>query len=189
MMNKTFIAFILAIGFLVAGYFFILSRESMTGYATSDSQTGNLSASVQTYMACTWSDSTLDVSFGSNLNPGSDDLNATDNYLLTPGTGYNVTVDALSTAAADVTISGNNLVSGANVIQIGNVTWASSETSATDALMVPGSSTPVTGSAVDIGTAVAVGSSMYYRLWLDVPSSTVAGDYVGNYTLSCQQAS
>ena len=157
------------------------------GFATTDSQVGNLSASVQTYVACTWSDSSLDVDFGSLLNPGTDDINATDNYILSPGTGYNVTVDPLTTSDVNITISGEDLIDGSNFIGIGNITYAYGVTN-NDAGMVPSNSTSITGSSAVMAPSVASGSDIHYRFWLDIPSSTVAGSYVGNYTIQCEEA-
>lgn len=147
-----------------------------------------MSASVQTYMACTWSDSTLNVDFGSLLNPGTNDIEATDNDVLSPGTGYNVTVSSLSTSNANITILGNDLIDGANNIGVGNVTYASSSSSASDAGMVAGSSTPITGAAVNVDSGVSPGTTEHMRFWLDIPTGIVAGDYVGNYTIECTEA-
>lgn len=195
MKNKTKYFFVFSILFFVFLFGFLFNyfsdNSKISGYATTDSQVGNLSVGVETYMACTWSDDALNVSFGESLDPGTNDINATENYGLVNGTKYNVTVSALSTDNADVTISGNDLVDGANNIAIGNVTWVSNTTSSDGANMVPGSSTSITGSPVDIATGVSSDGSgvVHYRFWLDLPSGAVAGTYVGNYTLTCEQAS
>jgi len=164
------------------------SNTDLTGYAITDSQVGNLSAGVQTYMACVWSTPTLNIDFGNSLNPGASDINGTDNYAMSPGTGYNVTVSGLSTANANITILGNDLIDGANIIGVGNITWQASTTSATDAALVPAGSNSITGAAVDIAANIAPSSATYYRFWMDVPSSSVAGNYIGNYTIECGEA-
>lgn len=178
------------IGFLSIAFlaFFFFSGTDLTGYATSDSQVGNLSAGVQTYMACVWSTPTLNIDFGTALNPGTNDINGTDNYVMSPGTGYNVSVSGLSTASADITILGNDLIDGANVIGVGNITWQASAVSATDASLVPAGSNPITTSAIDIATGITPGSATYYRFWMDVPADSVAGNYIGNYTIECGEA-
>lgn len=166
----------------------IFNNNSLTGYATSDSQVGNLSASVQTYMACTWSDSTLNVDFGSLLNPGTSDIEATQNDILAPGTGYNVTVSPISTSEANITILGNDLIDGANIIGIGNVTYAVSSTDANDAAMIAANSVSITTEAVNIDSGVSPGTTEHHRFWLDIPTGVVAGNYVGNYTIECTEA-
>lgn len=158
------------------------------GFATTDSQIGNLSASIQTYVACTWSDNSLDVDFGSSLDPSTNDINGTDNDLLSPGTGYNVTVDTLTTSNVNITILGNDLVDGSNIIGVGNVTWAVNNSDNDGANLIPGGSTSITGSEVNIGSDVAPDITLHSRYWLDIPSEAVAGNYVGNYTLQCFQA-
>ena len=167
-----------------------LNNFEITTYATTDSQTGNLTVGVQTYMACTWSDVALNVSFGESLNPGTDDYNATENYNCTialNGSCYNVTVSSLSTANADVLISGMDLVYSANTLKIGNVTYQANTTFANGSNMVPTGSTAITGTPTAIFSNEPINSSAWYRLWIDLPASTVAGTYVGNYTLTCQQ--
>jgi hypothetical protein len=162
----------------------------MTGFATA--QVGNLTASVATYISCTWSDEALAVSFGSNLNPGTNDINATNNYAgVGNGTSYNVTVDTLSNVKANVTVKGADLISGVNAIAVGNVTWQSNSTAANGTNMVPTGSIALT-TAYDttnkIASNLAIGSTSHYRYWIDIPSGQVAGSYVGNYTMQCQQA-
>lgn len=175
--------------FIIALLIFIFtSGVDLTGHATNDAQVGNLSASVQTYIACTWSSDSLDVDFGSLLNPGTNNINATGNDLMAPGTSYNVTVSPLTTSTVNVTISGNDLIDGANVLGVGNVTWVASSTSATDVAMIEGNSIAMTGSPTNIASDAASGSTNHYRFWLDIPSSIVAGNYVGNYTINCQEA-
>jgi hypothetical protein len=180
--------FILGIIMIIVGAVSIFVGTKNTGFATSDSQVGNLSASVQTYIACTWSNSALAVDFGPSLNPGENDIEATENDALVNGTGYNVTVDPLTTSNVNISISGNDLVDGGNSIGIGNITFDSSTADADDAGMVAAGSTPVTTSAQIVQSDVASGTTAYYRFWLDVPTGTVAGSYEGNYTIQCEQA-
>ncbi len=182
---------VLAVVVLALGIYYVSysKQPSVTGFATSNSQLGNLSVGVQTYMACTWSAATLNVSFGTSLNPGTNDTNATANYNQAgEGSGYNVTVDSLSTSAANITILGNDLCSGANLIEVGNVTYQSNSTNLSGDNMVPSGSTAITDSAVVMIQDEPIDSTAWYRLWLDIPIDTVAGDYVGNYTLQCEEA-
>jgi len=171
------------------------SRSEMsgiTGMATS--QVGNISAGIATFLSCSWSNDALNISFGSNLNPGTNDTNATGNYLdaTTTGTAYNVTVDTLSNTQANISMKGENLTSGANKIGLMNVSWASNTTISNSSNMAPTLSTRLNNSfdtANWLAANEAIGSTVHYRFWLDIPNGTVAGSYVGNYTQQCQAAS
>ena len=142
--NDTILVFALLLLSLLFLYFTpsmlpSLGSGAITGYATS--QVGNFSASIATFVACTWSTPALAISFGSSLNPGNNDTNATLNYaggVPVTATFYNVTVDTLSNTNVNVTIKGDTFVSGANKITIGNVTWVSNVTTANATLMSPG---------------------------------------------------
>ncbi len=188
--------FVLIIAVLLFGVVYVLFQPpklEMTGHAVTDSQLGNLTVAVQTSIACTWSDSTLNVSFGSSLDPGTVGGNATGNYNMSPpnptnGTMYNVTVDVLSTSAADITITGEDLVYSGNILKIGNVSYAVNSTNFTSIYMNYSESINITTSAVDMIVNEAVGSTAWYRLWIDIPAGVVAGSYIGNYTLQCEQA-
>lgn len=195
--SRNYVALSLAIACVVLLVFVVVISfyplKGMTGYATS--QVGNLTASVATYISCTWSDAALSVSFGSDLTPGTNDVNATGSYALanpSNGTQYNVTVDTLSNVNANMTVKGADLVSGANLIGIGNVTWSSNTTSANATQMNAGAGYSLQ-TTYDTTNKVAsnepIGSSVWYRFWLDIPTGTIAGAYVGNYTMQCSAAS
>jgi hypothetical protein len=170
---------------------YYLIKNSITGYAITDAQVGNLSVGVQTYVACVWSDDTLSVSFGSELDPGQSDINATENYALGgDGTAYNVSSSLLSNVNVDIKIKGADLVSGANRIGVGNVTWASAS-EANGAGLVPASSFALLTDYDEVNklaTNLVAGDASYFRFWIDIPSGQVAGTYVGNFTQLCEQA-
>lgn len=169
---------------------FLVAQLRTTGYAAS--QVGNLSAVVSTYLSCTWSNAALDVSFGSGLSPGANDIAATQNAAGGGGeTFYNVTVDTLSNVIANISIKGADLDSGSSLINVQNVSWASNTTAANGANMIAGNSIVLTTSyntANPVAVNEPIGSSVWYRFWLDVPSTTIAGLYRGNYTMQCTQA-
>ena len=168
------------------------NNDLITGAATS--QVGNFTAAVQTYISCTWSDSSLNVSFGSSLNPNTNDINASLNYVVAAAniTWYNVTVDTLSNVVGNITVQGADFISGANRLGITNITWASNTTNSSGVNMQASSSTVLTTS-YDIANVVAlnepIGSTAWFRFWLDVPSGQLSGTYNGNYTMQCQQGS
>lgn len=173
---------------------FLVSHDNpyvITGFATS--QVGNLSASVATYISCTWSNDALSISFGSNLNPGTYDINATQNFNASTfnNTFYNVTVDTFSNVAANITVKGENLVSGSNIIGVTNISWASNGTSANGSNMISGNGIVLNTTfnvGNPVGTARAVASTTHFRFWVDIPNGTVAGSYTGNYTMQCSAA-
>jgi hypothetical protein len=189
-----YMVLLLAVVIVALGVTFLISHDSppvITGFATS--QVGNLSANIATYISCTWSNDALAISFGSNLNPGTYDINATQNFNLTTfnNTFYNVTVDTFSNVAANITVKGENLVSGGNVIGVTNITWASNGTNANGTNMIS-SNGIVLNTTFNIGNAVGVargvGSTTHFRFWVDIPNGTVAGSYTGNYTMQCSGA-
>lgn len=167
-------------------------KNEITGLVTS--QLGNLSATITTMVSCTWSDQALNVSFGDSLNPGTDNYNGSRNWAEADGwSSYNITVDTLSNKQANITIKGDHMVSGLNKIYIDNVTWMSNTTNGTGPNMLPpGSKILLTdydkNASNYIAVAEPIGSSVWYRFWLDVPASQVAGNYLGNYTMQCEAA-
>jgi len=201
LINDTIIAvFILIVTFISFFYYYTEHASSqISGAATS--QVGNLSANIQTYISCTWSSPALNVSFGATLNPGDTNVNATRNYNETStnasydnATSYNVTVDTLSNVAGNITVLGADLMASANVFGVTNISWQSNTTANNGSNM---NGTANTTSYVlqysydlvnKVAVAEAVGSTVWYRFWMDVPSAQVAGVYTGNYTMQCTQA-
>lgn len=186
-----FIYVVIALSLLViifGSYYLLYSKGGMTGHATTSSQWGNLSVGVQTAMACTWSAATLNVSFGSALDPGTV-ANASANYFSEDNSsGYNVTVSTLSTHTANVTITGKDLYSGANFINVSNVTWRSNSTALNGSDMVYANSRPLNASAYNVFSGLAIGGNGSFRFWLNISSNVIAGTYVGNYTMTCIEA-
>ncbi len=184
-------------------FYFYLYGAEITGRATTATQVGNLTLGVQTLIACTWPSIVFNVSFGANLDPGTNDINATRNWNhpnssfsgvpvqdIHNGTSYNITVDTLSNVQTNVTIRGLHFLSGANIIGIGNVTWAGNSTRANGTNMVPSQSNILSltlNATVPVGELIAAGSTAWYRLWIDIPSGQAVGTYSGNYTQQCAQ--
>jgi hypothetical protein len=165
--------------------------NNITGFATSS--LGNLSAGVATFISCSWSNSALTVSFGSSINPGSNYTNASANYNnVGAGTHYNVTVDSLSNVIVNISMRGEDFISGSNKIAIGNVTWASNTTDVNGTNMVSTGNITALSGAFNLTTYVAfnepIGSTAWYRFWINIPATALAGSYLGNYTQQCLQA-
>jgi hypothetical protein len=183
-----FIALILALYLYVPAF-----KNEITGLATS-SQVGNLSLDITTYIACTWSDAALNVSFGTNLNPGRNDYNGTKNYDQPGnGTAYNVTIDPLGNKQVNISVKGDHLISGINKIYIGNVTWFSNTTASNGTNMIPvGSKVMLTSYDKNttnwVATNLDITNTTWYRFWIDLPAAQIAGSYLGNYTMLCEEA-
>ncbi len=182
-----------AVVIMGAGFALVFTAPNkITGMATTASQVGNLSVSVATYVACTWTDDSLTVSFGTNLDP-STVVNATKNYNITTnnGTNYFVNNSMLSNVQVNISIRGTDLTSGANVLGVGNITWKSNITISNSTQMIPANDIDLTAAydtANHIASFLPRGSAAYFRLWLAVPASQTAGSYNGTYTQLCEQA-
>ena len=190
MSNQSIIPFLLVVLIfgVIVGYYGVGS-PSITGLAGLSTSSGNLSVQVSSIIACTFSDDAFDIGFG-NVDPGSAGTNATKNYAAEGGgTNYNITVDAFSTVAANITISGTDLKSGANTIPVPNVAWQSNETRNSTSMIWSSPSVKrlqTTFNEEDkIGFKVTPGETRFWRMWIDVPPLTIAGDYSGNYTIRC----
>jgi hypothetical protein len=170
----------------VGAMFFVNRSNQITGQVSS--QLGNLTAGVDTYISCTWSNDALDVSFGTGLSQGAT-LDAVGNNLSVGlGTLYNTTVDDLTNVDIELNIRGTDMISGANIIGVSNVTWASDPDSNNAAGMIVGNSIPLTTSYDTVNpvmSGVTRGAVAHYRFWLSVPGNQIAGAYVGNYTQQC----
>jgi len=151
---------------------------------------GNLSVSVETLIACTFSDDAFNVEFGL-VDPGTTGNNATENYNPPPTgqTNYNITVDSLSTVDVNITIKGTDLIDQPNLIGVTNVSWQANATKDSSSMIYDAASLKRLNTDFDqvdkIGAEVVPGATRFWRMWIDVPSLTVAGNYSGNYTLRC----
>ncbi|MBS3125502.1 hypothetical protein J4211_04620 [Candidatus Woesearchaeota archaeon] len=166
----------------------VIAVDTLTGSAIV--QVANFTVGVDTFLACVWSSSSLNISFGTDLSPGVAFYNASDNYGVGNATGYNVTVDQISNINVNVTVKGEPLISGTNSIGIGNVTWQSNVSDANGSNLVQGGSIPLTSSfnvVNPVASALAPAGVVHFRVWMSVPGGQVAGSYAGNYTMQCVQ--
>ena len=196
--------FALAIVAALSAFYFSGAEQSIgpTGFATSASQVGNLSVGIATSVACTWSNVALNIAFGTSLDPGTNNYNATGNYNISSGnsnpssgnnlTMYNVTVSTLTNVNVDIVMSGHDLVdSSGNRIGMTNITWNSNTTLANASNFHSETSFPMNESLDgnhNVTSDEAAGSTVWFRFWLDTPSAQVAGTYTGNYTQRCQES-
>jgi len=180
----------------------VVREEGITGRATGFS--GNLSVNVTTAISCTWSNAALDVYFGEDLIPGvSAGVNGTRNHNFTNnlswvpeellGTDYNVTNHASSTATINVSIKGDHLwdTGFVSMIVISNISWASNWTIVNASSMIYANGNPLEtwyNNDTRLAENLSISNSSWYRFWLDVPASTPAGIYTGNYTVLCEEA-
>lgn len=157
----------------------------MTGYQV---QTGNFTANVISAVACTFSTDALNVSFGDRITSNSN-YNATKNFFDGRNhTLYNVTADSTNTVDTNISIKGNHFVSGSGTFGIGNISWTSNTSQANGTNMLyPGTANISTSYDTTnlIAISLTAGSTVWYRMWLRLPSGTQEGQYKGNYTLRC----
>ena len=174
---------------IIAFTFYTSPEISPTITGAASTSVGNLTVGIQTYVSCSISTDTANVSFGTNLDPGDSDVNATLNFVGDTSTYYNISASALNNLDANVTIKGENLISGANVIGVGNVTWKSADNN-TATWQVSGSIPIETDydAANPVAFNLAAESTKYLRFWIDVPAEQVSGNYAGNFSLYCTQA-
>ncbi len=178
--------------------------------------TVNITATfVATAISCIWGNESVNVKFGAT-DPGKNGINATMNSgnnesgdSVAPfrenGTFYNITNDPLATNAVNISIVGSGFLSGTNRIEIKNITWRSnSSTSGTDSNWsndennntairmnetITTDGTDQTPDPEDLLLNLTVGTTGWYKFWINVPDSQIAGTYTGNYTTVCYSAS
>lgn len=168
--NKTSVMVILLV---VSGY--LLSGINVLAVSE---QTTPSNVTVSAYVAIALSTNWTAIEFG-NVNPGTNDNNASHNYdggnVSNANTTYWVTVSTDSNLNADLCIKDNWALNttGGNVI--GNTNYTYSNNTNDTVLPLPG--TAVTTSHVQAGYSVAPGGKDYFRFWLDIPTAQAAGTY------------
>jgi len=178
-----------------------------TGLVTSN--VGNFTANVASTIACTWSNFAVNITFGApgaSLTQGTS-YNASQNYNYSNGplgngsavngSLYNVTAASTNTVRVNITVKGEDLYEsvGLNVLRITNVTWGSNVTFANgtypgvttaDNMTYPGLPLNYTFDNMHkVASLLTVGSTAWYRFWLNVTNTLPAGLYIGNYTMQC----
>ena len=165
-------------------------NASITGAATSRSTTS--SATIEKYFSINVSANLSDgIEFGTISALPAVNHNATLNYNDTnyPAendgneTLYWMTVETDSNTPVDLCIIATEFnTSGGEEIEIGNYTFANNQT---NNITWPGPVdfyTMSKSSYVPADTNIAVGSSSYFRFWLDVPATTPSGTYNNTVT-------
>lgn len=185
MWKRGLILFFILIGML--GFFFGHETQ-LTGLPVSG--VGNITVNIISAVACTVSSNAQSISFGTDLDAGAA-YNASQNYAGTDtSTSYNITNDATSTTTVNISIKGSDFISGSNRVGVGNISWTSNTTIGNGSnLNYPGIANIST--SFDTTNRIAldepIDSTVWYRLWLNIPSTTAAGTYTGNYTLRCSE--
>jgi hypothetical protein len=129
---------------------------------------------IDSSLSITISTALQNVNFGTNLNPGSNNNTALNNS----NSLYNITCAYLS-GNCNVSIKANNpLAAGVTQIGAGNVTWNQANT------ITGGKRLSLVYQVINLTLTHLTPQSIYF--WLDVPNSTIAGTYVGNFTIQGQ---
>ena len=180
---------ILALG---AGMYFGV-RSYGPGAATGQAISTTSNVTVQVIISAAASPNLINgIEFGSIATLPATDVNATDNYNgggAPPGdsTLYiaidsqtNVNVDLCINATAPLTLG-----AGGPTIPLAGYTF---NTATNPNPSGPAGSTSLSLTAQKAGLALTPGQSNYYRYWLDVPGSTVPGDYNNSLSFIAVQA-
>jgi hypothetical protein len=125
-------------------------------------------------LSITISTTLQNVNFGSNLNPGSYNNSAVNNS----NNVYNITCGYLA-GNCNISIKANDqLVAGITRIGPNNVTWNQANT------ITGAKRLTLVYQVINLTLANLATQPIYF--WLDVPNATVAGNYVGNFTIQGQ---
>ncbi len=157
-------------------------------------------------VSCTVSTESFNISFGDNVAQNTKN-NASDNwrgYANVDGginnfSRYNISSSG-STVPVNITIKGDHLVilptTPGGYIGIGNVSWNSTtvqKLAANDSMVFPGKKNISTDflegeAGGDVAQDLVAGGTAWLRFWLNVPTGSYAGKYLGNYTIQCVDA-
>ncbi len=188
--DRVMIFLALAAVFSLAGLMTTMNTPSITGAATSASTIS--SAVILKYFSINVSANlSAGIDFGEiSVLPAVDhnaSLNYNDTNYPTENEGnetlYFVTVETDSNTPVDMCLIATAFnTSGGAEIEIGNYTFANNQTNNETWPGPVDHYTMSTSSYVGADTGVPIGSSTYYRFWLDVPASVASGTYNNTVT-------
>jgi hypothetical protein len=191
MKRENFIVAIFGAVFLFALIMILGTGFRSTGYVTESSTVSNVT--ITTYFAIGLSlNLTQGIQFGEvatlpatnvNASHNNDSINTTgDTAGYNYGAGYWINVSTDSNSVLDFCIKADALnTSTGDEIGLGNETY-SNHTVTNSTFPLIGSETGLATGYVKSGDNIGIGSSNYYRFWLDVPAGTATGVY--NNTVS-----
>jgi hypothetical protein len=171
---------ILVVVIVVAlGLLFFQNVSAITGHATSDSTTSNVTIEYYLSLALC-SNLSEGISFGNVSSLPATNINATHNYdgVLFTGSTYCINVSDDGNTPIDLCLGANaDLTNPAlDVIEIGNETYAN-WTSTNATIPYPENETALSTNYAKSGLAIAAGDVNYYRFWLDIPAAQPSGSY------------
>ncbi len=178
--------------FLLAIIMIFSQGIKTTGYATTGTTTSNVT--IHTYYAIEMSTNLTDgIRFGNltslpivnqNATHNIDGVNSTVGVPANYSSSMWINVSSDSNTAVDFCIYADQLnTSAGDYINLPNETYYNS-TFTNISHPSNGSEVPLSTTATKAGPAIAVGSKVYYRFWLDVPVATVAGTYNNTVTFN-----
>ncbi len=155
------------------------SNNQVTGYATTGTTVSNVT--ISKYLSVSMSENLSEgILFGTVNSLPANNQNSTHNHDgASSGSTMFLNVSSDSNTPVDFCIKANDDLTdseGGNILAIANESYHFSLT--TD-VSNPDLSSEVslTTDYVKAGQDVAVGDSMYYRFWLDIPAATASGTY------------
>jgi hypothetical protein len=147
--------------------------------ASSDSVSAKISDNstisiIDNTLSISISDELASVSFGTTLNPNTQNNSAVNNS----NNGYSI-VCTYTGGNCNISIKGNdNLFSGANVLGITNISWNQNNSL--------NGKQKLSLAYVSINQSLQNLATQLLYFWLDVPTNQVAGTYTGNFTVQGQ---
>lgn len=152
--------------------------KGITGYATEGSTTSNVT--ISKYLSISMSTNlTSGITFGSVESLPAVNLNAThNNDSVSSGTSLFVNVSQDSNTNVDFCIKANAAMQSASLdtIGLGNESYANATSTNVSIPALAGEVSLTTG-YISAGANVTIGTPVYYRFWLDIPSGTPSGTY------------
>jgi len=177
--------------------FLMVSQQGLrtTGYATTSNTTSNVT--IHTYFAVAMSVNLSDgIQFGNltslpvvnqNATHNIDGINTTASASANLSSSMFMNVSTDSNSAVDFCIYADQLnTSAGDYIDLPNETYYNA-TVTNNSWPSNASEKALSTTTTKAGPAIAIGSQVYYRFWLDVPVSTVAGTYNNTVTFNAIQ--
>ncbi len=165
------------LGVFVAIALVMVGFSTMPSANAADSSEVNTSSSatVSYYVAIGMStDMTVGINFGS-LEPMTSNNNASNNTANGGNTTYYISISSDSNTNVNISIKDDApLTNGAYTIPNANYTWDSAVNNASAPALA---GTALTTNYVLTNSSVVPGDSVYYRFWLDIPTSQQPGTY------------
>jgi len=178
MVKSTYRTVLIIVLVVSLGMLFFENASALTGKVTQGSTSSEVT--IQSYLSIQMSPNlTAGIVFNDVAALPATNVNATENYNGTSNsTLYYINVSTDSNSAVDFCLNadGGMFNAGLDEIGLGNETY-STNTTTSDANTPALTETSMTTGFIKNANNIAIGSSNYYRFWLDVPAGQATGTY------------